>query len=648
MYETRLTLTSCVIMCGIFGLIHPDGGTVRHALPIGTTAVAHRGPDGSGEVILPFGTGFLGLGHRRLSILELSSLGHQPMKHCRSGCYIIFNGEIYNFRRLRAHLESNGETFKSSGDTEVLLAGLVHYGPAFLEQLEGMYAFAFFDPRAATVMLARDPAGIKPLYVAKSGAAILFSSETRSIIATGLLQPRLDPRGLAGFLAYGAVQHPLTVFKDITSLAPGSHCTIGIGPNGRWREQGRAKVFWKLPRSIEAIPEAAAVHSLRIHLERAVRDHLISDVPVGLFLSSGLDSTILGGLASRHKKDLKSFTVVFEDEPDLNEQRLAAETARLFQFNHTELTVPSSMANGALRDWFAVLDQPSIDGLNVYIISRAVREQNIKVALTGLGADELFGGYPSFRDVPRLWSLARLLHPLPAEMRRKLARIAMVGQSGPARSKLCDMLGGNGSLRSLCLQRRRLMSNLQLRRLGHTASDLGLDEDFLTPQAAPDTDADTHDPVRVISQVEFRLYQGNMLLRDADVNGMACGMELRVPFLDQRLLNFALGLPGLVRRPRRAAQKCLLRKAFPGLLRPNILKQRKRGFSLPIARWMVGPLRTKCQEALSALNDSRVLDPSGVNAVWNQFLAEPESPMWSRAFALVVLGEFCRLHAVSA
>jgi len=287
-------------MCGLFGLIHHDGEAVRRALSIGTAALAHRGPDDCGEEIIPFGRGFVGLGHRRLSIVDLSPLGHQPMVHQASGCRIIFNGEIYNFRRLRDELRGDGEVFKGTSDTEVLLAGLTRYGANFLERLEGMYAFAFIDPRSASLMLARDPAGIKPLYVAQTSGTLLFSSETRSILATGLIKPKVDPRGLAGYLAYGAVQHPTTIFQGILSLPPGSCLTIGVRPDGRWGESGDLKTTWCLPPTRTEISEKEALHGIRVTLDMAVKNHLLADVPVSLFLSSGLDSTVLGALAARH------------------------------------------------------------------------------------------------------------------------------------------------------------------------------------------------------------------------------------------------------------------------------------------------------------------------------------------------------------
>lgn len=627
-------------MCGIAGLIGTDRKSVEGGVAAATAALAHRGPDGEGQIVRPFGRDWISLGHRRLAVLDLSTLGRQPMIHAATGAAVVFNGEIYNFHRLRVELERKGETFRSESDTEVLLAGLVRYGASYLTGLEGMYALAFLDPRDGTLLLARDPAGIKPLYFAETGGTFAFASEVRALLMVGALRPVLDRRGMAGFLAYGAVQHPLTLFEGVMSLAPGSCMTVKIGKEGRWKKAGPAQMFWRLPCPRPTISEGEAVVATRDTLDQAVKDHLVADVPVGLFLSSGLDSTILAGLAAKHSQALRSFTVVFADQPDFSEQRLAAETAELFGLTHAEISLPTAAAEAAMVDWLRALDQPSIDGLNVFVISQAVRERGIKVALSGLGADELFGGYPSFRDVARARWLTHLLRSLPTGLRRGLASVAALGRSRAVRAKLRDMLGSDGSIRALYLHRRRAMSDGQLGDLGIHAADLDLGPDFLPPGTTPDVDTDEDDLVRMVSQLEFRCYQGNMLLRDADVNGMSCGLEIRVPFLDRRLLDLAHALPGVLRLPPKAPGKYLLRKAFPDLLRPAILKQSKRGFTLPIPRWMGGALRPRCERALTALNDTGILASAGIDAVWRGFLAEPESPMWTRAFSLVVLGEF--------
>jgi asparagine synthase (glutamine-hydrolysing) len=627
-------------MCGIAGVLGRDRDRVTDAVKRATGAQRHRGPDDAGTIVLPFGPGWVGLGHRRLSILDLSPLGHQPMALSDAGPWITFNGEIYNFIALRKELEAAGDRFRGTGDTEVLLAALARWGPPALSRLQGMYAFAYYDPARSQLLLARDPAGIKPLYLADAGGTLVFASEVRGILATGLARPDLDPRGVAGVLAYGAVQHPTTLFAGITSLAPGSYQEFEPTADGRWRASGPPVTFWRFPLVQGAATFEKAVEDVRATLEAAVRDHLVADVPVGVFLSSGLDSTIVAGLAARHSPKLRSFTVGFDDSPDLCEQRLAAETARLFGLSHTAIELSASEALAATQEWLASIDQPSMDGLNVYVISRAVRQQGIKVALSGLGGDELFGGYPSFHDVPRLYRWLRRLRWLPAAARRTLASLLALGGPESYRGKLADMFGCSGRFLSLYLHRRRALSDRQFAELGIEAGTLWLTEDFLPPETVADIPADPDDLVRAVGEMESRFYQGNMLLRDADANGMAHGLEIRVPFLDRRLLDLVHALPGSVRLTRGAPQKYLLRQAFSPLLRPKLLRQLKRGFVLPIGRWMAGPLRGWCEQSLRVWHDLGWPRPAGIDRIWQAFLREPESPVWTRAFTLCVLGHY--------
>lgn len=623
-------------MCGIAGILAENEQVVRNALPAMTACMTHRGPNDEGEAYLPFGDKFLGLGHRRLSILDLSNAGHQPMIHPITGDQIIFNGEVYNFKTLRDELLAAGEIFRGHSDTEVMLHALARWGPKAVERFQGMFAFAFFDRKNRRLMLARDSIGIKPLYVAITGGTVLFASEVRAILATNLVDRQLNPRGIAGLLAYGAVQQPVTIFKSISLFPPG--CYQIFESTGATAGPAR---FWDYPAVKSSAPEAEVIESLRDTLDAAVRDHLVADVPVGIFLSSGLDSTILAGLAARHTPHLRSFTVGFTDQPDMSEQALATETAKLFGLEHTNIDLSAGDAETAAGQWLQSLDQPSMDGLNVFVISQAVRKQGITVAISGQGGDELFCGYPSFRDVPRLHRWMGKIGWMPHWMRTTAGGIAGLGRSPAVRDKLKDMLRTDGSVLELALQRRRAMSDQQIAALGLDAGSLGLAPSFQPREALPMFDRNL-DEIAAISQIESRYYQGNMLLRDGDTNGMAHSLEIRVPLLDQRLLDLAYALPGSVRQPPHTQNKHLLRLAFAPLLRPALMVQKKRGFTLPIRRWMLGPLRERCESALADLKSVGILKPQGVDAVWQAFLRDPESPIWSRAFTLVVLGSYLR------
>jgi len=629
-------------MCGIAGIIGRDPSRVRDAVTRMTAAMTHRGPDADGIAVLPFGNLWLGLGHRRLSIIDLSPLGAQPMTHEPSGCQIVFNGEIYNFHELKRGLISESDTFRGGSDTEVMLAGLARHGPRYCERFEGMYAYALYDPRnGGSLTLTRDPAGIKPLYMAHTPEGLVFASEVRALLSSGLLPKKVDGAALAGLLAYGAIQQPLSLFEGVRMLPPGSHTSIRTTNDNIAIE---SPVVWWMPPEPDPTPVLDVVGTVRDNLDAAVRDHLMSDVPVGVFLSAGLDSSTIAGLAARHSKAVQAFTVGFTDQPDFDEMTIASETALRFGISHTPIRLSNSDAEQAAHDWLADADQPSMDGLNTYIIAKAVRACGVKVALSGLGADELFGGYPSFREVPKLRRLSKAVGWLPQGMRRGLAGMLAVRKSTTARAKLADMLAGCGDVTTLALQRRRALNDRQLAALGLDRDALGLSPDWLPSESAVTLPRTSADPGWAISVVESRFYQTNVLLRDSDTNGMAHGLEIRVPFLDQRLLNQMHRLPGSIRFPTNRPPKWLLREAAADVLHPNLLARPKSGFALPLRRWMTGPLRTVCEAGLATLKATGLVKGVGVDAVWNDFLREPESPAWSRALTLAATGDFLRRH----
>ncbi len=625
-------------MCGIAGIIHADQQFLFDALLKMGKAIEHRGPDASGETIDQFGRQTVGLGHRRLSILDLSMLGKQPMSTDDGLHRIVFNGEIYNFRKLRAELEAEGERFKSNSDTEVLLLGLSRFGIEFVRRLQGMYAFAYLNRVTHSLFLARDPAGIKPLFFHQSDQSLVFASELRALLVSGLSEGKLSRSAIANYFAYGAVAQPTSIFEGIQMMEPGS-----------WREYRafdtgfrliRENVWWTPPTVDFNANTANAVSQTRTLLESAVKDHLIADVPVGVFLSAGIDSTILATLAKRSSNEVQAFTVSVADAKDMDETEIASATASRIGMKHVPVEITESDALEATTQWFASADQPSIDGLNSFVISKAIRGHGIKVALSGLGADELFGGYPSFQEIPRFVSMARQLSWVPTRLRRSLAKLVGIRSPRQISEKMQDMLSMEPSIGVMTTMRRRLMSNHELSMLGLDFESFGLSDCGL-PTASmnwqPDEGAS---PGWAVSIAESRYYQGNMLLRDADVNSMAHSLELRVPFLDQRLLDWVHTLPDHVRFPSGSTRKHLLREAFKGELSEALLRRPKTGFSLPVGRWMLGKLRPKCEASIDHLAQSGFVDPKGAFKIWSDFVSLPDDRSWSRAFALVVLGDY--------
>ena len=317
-------------MCGICGVIGADAPRVEPAVRAMMRAMIHRGPDDEGYEDRPLGTdgrgARAGFGFRRLAILDLSPSGHQPMANPATGDLIVFNGEIYNFRRLRERLESAGVTFRSSGDTEVLLAALSTWGEAALPELDGMFAFAFYHAASRRILLARDHVGIKPLYVGRAPGALVFASEVRAVLASGLVSDDLSAAGIATFLAYGAPQDPLTVHRDVQSFPSGSFAWVDAGAVEP-ATPIRSRRYWDFPLAAASGSEAGVVETIRFQLDNAVRDQSVADVPLGLFLSGGIDSATLAAFARRRLPDVRTHAVGFESVTAVDELTAAAETA---------------------------------------------------------------------------------------------------------------------------------------------------------------------------------------------------------------------------------------------------------------------------------------------------------------------------------
>lgn len=626
-------------MCGISGVIARSPDRVISALRAMTEAQTHRGPDDSGHRIVEGSDACVGFGHRRLSIIDLSPLGHQPMVHPETGDLLIYNGELYNFMTFRRELEREGVMFRGHSDTEVILHAIARWGVQVIERFEGMYAIAYYRRKDRKLILARDHVGIKPLYVAWTRDAFAFASEVRSILASGLVDRSISTRGLATVLAYGAVQEPDTFFEQIKSFPAG--CWQEIDVEGVLsREPAPPRRFWHPPQVDPSITADKAVSMTRELLDVAVRDHLIADVEVGVFLSGGIDSTVAAGLAAKHQQGIRAYTVGFADNPDLSESPLAAATAKAFGLPHVDVQISTADALASVGRWLASMDQPSMDGLNTYVVSQAVRDTGLKVALSGLGGDEVFCGYSTFQDVPRLQRIMQTVRKLPKPLRTFIARAVATGKSEAYRQKLVEIARTQGHLVELYFQRRRTMSNFQLAALGIDHEALGMSDMLMPPDGLLDLNVDDRFPIAAVSDLEIRYYCGNMLLRDSDACGMAHSLEIRVPFFDKRLLDNMLAVSGALRMPSGVPNKHLLRAAFPDLLRPDLLAMPKRGFTLPIRRWMATSLRSFCEAALADLKTCGLVNPRGVDQVWRQFLLAPESQIWSRAFTLCVLGSY--------
>src|SRR5215469_4335600 len=548
-------------MCGIaavLGAIPAEEAevSVRSMLD----AQFHRGPDDGGWMVVPVQKSVLALGNRRLAIQDVSALGHQPMRNEETGDILVYNGEIYNAPQLKTLLESEGYRFRGHSDTEVLLRAYEHWGVDCIDRLRGMFAFALWDARRSRLVIARDHLGIKPLYYSSNNRGFACASEIRALMESGLVDSGLDPRGLATYLAYGGVQEPLTIYKNVLSLPRGSWKELG--PDGNVLAEGR---YWHFP----PVQPSTALRSLRdlveegrAMLHQAVGRHLLSDVPLGIFLSSGLDSTAILGFGKRQDRlqPLDAFTISFPDQPRYDEREIARATAHRFSARYHECPVSDSTALRWIGDALECMDQPSMDGFNTYIVARAVHEQGIVVALSGLGGDEVFGGYDLFRRVPRVYDAMSWLTLLPLSMRVTVARLASVNSTGVARRKAAEIASSDPGLIGTYFHHRRLISNSTLRVFGLDARHLGLSEDFQLPELRYEDCYVPADHVVSIGRLETAFYLENLLLRDSDVFGMANSLEVRVPFLDRDLVEWTFRLPGDVLLPKGTPLKYLLRK----------------------------------------------------------------------------------------
>lgn len=629
-------------MCGIVGIVSPKPELVLEGLRLMSLAVAHRGPDDSGERIVRTTHGIVGLGHRRLAILDLSPLGHQPMGDPSTGNWLSYNGEIYNLRNLRRELESLGYEFRSRTDTEVVLAAYGKWGLKALSRLRGMFALSLWDEGLQRLVLARDPFGIKPLYYCRLGDLLLFGSEVRALLASGLVSRRLSQEGLLSYLQFGSVQEPWTAVEGVRSLSAG-HYMLVEARDGMLRVEetpymDSLSFLGRSPSKVSSRSEAANV--LREILEESVRLHLMSDVPLGVFLSGGIDSSALVALMSQVTKETpNTFSVVFA-EREFSEAVHGRLVAKRFNTEHREIFLTEENLLERLPAAFGAMDQPTMDAINTYVISKAVKEQGITVALSGLGGDELFAGYPSFNRIRH----AEVMAKVPPWMRRVTAAVgSRVCNGSEKQRKAWDFLRGDGSAGMVYGLSRRLFSREDIAAIVNTNQHALSPASWPTPEGGFDDD-----PVNAMSVLELRGYMANTLLRDTDSMSMANALEVRVPFIDSAVVSYVLGLPGRWkvdgRRP-----KPLLLDALGDLLPTQIWQRPKMGFTLPFERWMRGALRKFCEERLSPerLGAWGLIRSDATLKFWRAFLDGSHDISWSRLWALVALEEWVERNGIA-
>ncbi|MEK6285210.1 MAG: asparagine synthase (glutamine-hydrolyzing) [Acidobacteriota bacterium] len=575
-------------MCGLvaFFAYHPVAPEIsREELRIVRDHMDTRGPDGLGEWFSSDGR--VGLGHRRLSIIDLSKAASQPMTNEDGTIQLVFNGEIYNYQALREKLIRQGHTFRSHADSEVLVHLYEERGEEMVHDLRGMFAFALWDARRNALLLARDPYGIKPLYYADDGWTVRAASQVKALLEGEHVSLLPEPAGIAGFYLTGSVPEPFTIYQEIRSVPAGSMMWV----NDHGASQAKAyfsiaQVFHDARTEGTRLSESELKEVVHDALLDSVRHHLIADVPVSAFLSAGIDSGTIVGLAREAgAEDLKTVTLAFEEYRSTHDDEapLAREVAHLYGTDHRTRPLDETEFQSELPTILSVMDQPSIDGINAYFISKAAAEIGVKVALSGLGGDELFSGYPSFRDLPQWVGSSRLAAHVPGlgKLTRAILSHLIPRNKSP---KMAGMIEYGGTYPGAYLLRRGLFMPWELKDVvGEEMAAEGLRR--LAPmrliEAAMDPDPGT--PYSRVAALEASLYMRNQLLRDTDWASMAHSVEVRVPLVDAALLK-ALA-PALSCHPW-LANKMLLSQIAEPPLPLGVSQRRKTGFNVPLNQWI--------------------------------------------------------------
>ncbi len=622
-------------MCGINGII----GTESIEQPIAVVnemnnCLKHRGPDASGV----FSGNGLVLGHRRLSIIELNETGNQPFYSFDKKQTLIFNGEIYNFPELKERLSEY--PFSTGGDTEVIIAAYRAWGNDFIHELNGMFAFALWDEDKQTLLIARDRLGIKPLYYARQGSGVIFSSEIRAILNSGLIERKLNHAALADYLRYQTVHAPDTIIENVFMLEPGHRIVVSDSEMIK-------EAWWSLPEASKPVlhDRPKVLENIRELLTDSIQLRMRADVDFGAFLSGGIDSSaVVGLMASVSDRPISTFNVSF-DESEFSESQYARLIAKKFNTNHTEINLTP---NDFLRDLphaLSAMDHPSGDGPNTFIVSKVTREHGVKMALSGLGGDELFAGYDIFKQATEMLD-KRWMMSFPMFMRKMVAGWIKTLKPGVASWKKASILTQDYlDLEHAYPFNRLTLSDKDIKSV-LTSKNLSPNKvkTFLSEQLSFTSPAFSLPYLSQVSFAEINTYLQNVLLRDTDQMSMAHALEVRVPFLDHRLVSYVMGVPDPFKYPR--TPKKLLTDSLGTLLPPEIIDRKKMGFTLPWEHWMKNELKSFCESNLNHLGDRKEFNDQGVKSLWERFLKNDPMISWSRVWHLIVLAHWLKENRI--
>lgn len=614
-------------MCGIAGIL---SYSTKHALtfPIRqmTDAMAHRGPNADGF----YEDELIALGHRRLSIIDLSTAANQPFTDVSGRYVLVFNGEIYNFQEVRQLL--SGYAFTTQSDTEVLLAAYIKWGVDCLHFIKGMFAFAIWDKQEQVLFLARDRMGIKPLYLYSNEEGVIFASEVRAMLASGMVPRTINRRALVEFFTYQSIGAPFSLVDNIYQLEAGTWMKVRQGKITSER-------YWNLTQQRPLIPsgDLPAIHkNIRSLLSKAVESRLVSDVPVGAFLSGGIDSSAVVGLMSEvSTRPVNTFNISF-GESEFDEARYAQLVASKFNTRHHTIKLTPQNFLEELDNGLAALDSPSADGLNTYVVSKAIQKEGITVALSGIGGDELFAGYPIFEQFRQLKQRQNLFEN--TSTLRWLLTSFISGESS-RKERIRQIVGvPSTTIENIYPVLREILTPELLRTL--TSLPVG---NILTSQLAKNLAARKAELNKLpqysqVSCAEYLGYTQHTLLKDTDQMSMAVSLEVREPFFDHDLIEYVLAIPDEIKKP--LYPKSLLVESLKPLLPDEIVHRKKQGFTFPWKHWMKNELKAFCSYHIRGMANRDFINAKALLYYWNRFLMDDETIRWTEIWMFVVLNHW--------
>jgi len=622
-------------MCGIAGILNFEQKTASlDEIKAMTDRMAHRGPDDGSYLV----EGPIAFGHRRLSIIDLSTDANQPFTDASGRYTMVFNGEMYNYQEVKMLL--GDYPFRTSSDTEVLIAAFAKWGPLCVRYFKGMFAFAVWDRKDETLTVVRDRLGVKPLYYYYDDKGFVFASEQRSVLASGRLAPRLDKQALTSFLSYQSFGSPLSAIENLCQLEAGSWLQVNT------HKVLNKELYWNIvvtgKKRIDPDPVAIKKEIRRLML-KSVERRLVADVPVGAFLSGGIDSSaVVGLMAEAGVSAPNTFNIRF-NEPAFDESEYANLVAKKFNTEHTSILLEPGNFLDELENALNAMDIPSADGVNTYVVSKAIRKAGITVALSGVGGDELFAGYPFFNQFTRLQKAEKFYKR--GAILRNLAALFLLGSSN-RKSRMRQVLTAPApDIEYMYPVSRQILSPVLVKRLTGF-HEFSMQKTTLFQELhAKSKLIGSFPKLSHVSIADYLGYTRDTLLKDTDQMSMAVSLETREPFFDHELIEYVLSVPDEIKTP--VYPKSLLVESLQPLLPDAIVHRPKKGFLFPWSEWMKKELKSFCEQRLFRMAERSFINGGQLKEYWKRFLRNDPSVRWSEIWIFVVLEHWMETNGIN-